>query len=94
MYTVQFTKAAHRVFKKLPTDVQSTIKEKLTVLQVDPLAGAPLKGIYRTHRSLHISYKAVAYRAIYQVFPTLNSIIIYLADKRENIYKRLEEMKI
>jgi hypothetical protein len=49
---------------------------------------------YRQYRSLHVSHKGTAYRIIYQVVTTANSIIAVLADKRENLYKRLQEMKL
>ena len=92
MHAVQFTSAAHRIFKKLPKDVQGEIVTKATFLKNDPLQGEQLHGKFRFLRSLHFSYKGVAYRIIYQVFTETETIIIHLADKRENIYKRLEHM--
>lgn len=54
------------------------------------MSGEQLKGKYRFLRSLHISYKGVAYRIIYQVVSQTGTVVIFLADKRENIYRRLE----
>jgi mRNA-degrading endonuclease RelE of RelBE toxin-antitoxin system len=94
MYTVQFTPAGHRIFKKLPKDVKEEIVAKATILKTDPLQGEQLHGKYHYLRSLHFSYKAVAYRIIYQWIVPKETVVIYLADKRENIYKRLEHMGI
>jgi len=94
MYAIYFTSQARRLFKKLPQDVQDKLKAEAKTLDANPRAGEPLQGAYRSYRSLHISYKGVAYRIIYQVSPKTTSIIIVLADKRENLYKRLQEMKL
>lgn len=94
MYSVQFTRAATRIFKKLPPYVRQKIKHELVHLANNPNLGESLKGKFRNFRSFHLSYKGTAYRIIYQVYPTLKSVIVYLADKRENIYKRLETMHI
>lgn len=94
MHSIQFTNSSLRIFKKLPKDVQKEIKKHLEILKVNPLSGEPLKGLYRGFRSLHLSYKGVSYRVIYQFYSKLETVVIFLADKRENIYKRLEEMRI
>lgn len=94
MYAIFFTNSSLRLFKKLPRDVQNELKKQIKKLVDNPLIGAPLKGLYRNFRSLHISYSGTSYRVIYRVFPKTNTLIIYLADKRENIYRRLLEMKI
>jgi mRNA-degrading endonuclease RelE of RelBE toxin-antitoxin system len=70
------------------------LKAEAKTLDANPLAGEPLQGSYRQYRSLHIGYKGTAYRIIYQVLAKANSIVIVLADKRENLYKRLQEMKL
>ena len=94
MYAIYFTSQAIRLFKKLPQDVQDKLKAEAKTLDANPLAGEPLQSAYRSYRSLHISYKGVGYRIIYQVSPKTTSIVIVLADKRENLYKRLQEMKL
>ena len=94
MYTVQFAPAGHRIFKKLPKDIKETIVEQATRLKTDPKLGEQLQGKYRDLRSLHFSYNGVAYRIIYQWFVPRELVVIYLADKRENIYKRLEHMGV
>ena len=94
MYSIFFTSQARRVFKKLPSDVQDKLKKEAAALSANPLAGEPLQGRFKSFRSLHESHKGVAYRIVYQILSTKNMIVIVLADKRENIYKRLEEMKL
>ena len=94
MYAIFFTSQARRIFKKLPQDVRDKLKAEAKTLDTNPLAGEPLQGSYRQYRSLHISFKGVAYRVIYQIFSKENQIVIVLADKRENLYKRLQEMKL
>jgi addiction module RelE/StbE family toxin len=94
MYTIFFTNQARRLFKKLSPDIQNKLKSDASALSQNPLAGEPLQGSYRSYRSLNISFKGVAYRIIYQILSKTNSIVIVLADKRENIYRRLEEMKL
>ena len=94
MYSIFFTNQARRLFKKLPQDVQDKLKNEASTLAQNPLSGEPLQGSYRSYRSLHLSYKGVSYRIIYQILSKANSIVIVLADKRENLYKRLQEMKL
>ena len=38
--------------------------------------------------------KQYTYRIIYQVFQTSETIVVRLAGTRENIYKKLDEMKL
>jgi addiction module RelE/StbE family toxin len=94
MYSIFFTSQANRLFKKLPQDVQDRLNAEAKTLDTNPLAGEQLQGSYRLYRSLHVSYNGVAYRIIYQVISKANEIVIVLADKRENLYKRLQEMKL
>jgi mRNA-degrading endonuclease RelE of RelBE toxin-antitoxin system len=92
MYAVYITPAADRILKKLPAPVQQALIEAAQQLKETPLAGEPLSVRYRHLRSLHLTHEAVAYRVIYQVFAQAETVSIYLADKRENIYKRLVHM--
>lgn len=94
MYSIFFTSQARRLFKKLPQDVQDKLKTETGTLDRNTFAGEPLQGAYRSYRSLHIRYKGAAYRIIYQILSKASSIVVVLADKRENIYKRLQEMKL
>jgi mRNA-degrading endonuclease RelE of RelBE toxin-antitoxin system len=94
MYTIVFEPGAYRIFKKFTKDLQREMVARAEALKERPLAGEPLQGRHHRYRSLHFSYKGVAYRIIYQVFPEQKQVAIQLADKRENIYKRLQEMKL
>ncbi len=93
MYSIQVDNTAWKIFKKLSPEVKKKLINQAQILKRNPLSGEPLKGKYREYRSLHSSFKGTAYRIIYQVFTKTSIIVIRLADKRENIYRRLEEMK-
>jgi len=93
MYKLAFEPAGFRLFKKLPPVIKEQLIHSAKSLIVSPLKGEQLKGRYRNMRSLHLSINGVAYRIIYQVQAKTETIIIRLADKRENIYKRLEHME-
>jgi mRNA-degrading endonuclease RelE of RelBE toxin-antitoxin system len=93
MYNVLFEPAGFRLFKKLSRPIKAVISQQAERLKTEPLIGEPLKGKYRQLRSLHFSHQGVAYRIIYQVFEATRTVSVRLADKRENIYKRLEHME-
>ena len=92
-YTLNIDKPALTLFKKLPKNIQRILIEKAQILKTNPQAGEPLKGKYRLLRSLHLSMEGTAYRIIYQVFPTSETIVVRLAGTRENIYMKLDAMK-
>lgn len=93
-YTLNIDKPALTLFKKLPKQIQCLLIEKAQVLTTNPHAGEPLKGKYRLLRSLHLSLHGTAYRIIYQVFHQSETVVIRLAASRENIYRKLDEMKL
>ena len=93
-YTLNIEKSALALFKKLPRPIQAALIEKTLVLKTKPTAGEPLKGKYRFLRSLHLSIAGTAYRILYQVFPKSETIVVRLAATRENIYRKLDEMKV
>lgn len=94
VYTLQIDNTAYKVFRKLPNEVQEKMLEEAEVLKTNPLVGEPLKGKYKYLRSLHFSFKGSAYRVIYQVLSQTSTVIVRLATTRENIYQRLDQMKI
>jgi mRNA-degrading endonuclease RelE of RelBE toxin-antitoxin system len=94
MYTLNIDKPALTLFKKLPQHIQQALIAKAQVLKTNPTAGEPLKGKYRHLRSLHLSIQGTAYRIIYQVFQKSETIVVRLAASRENIYRKLDEMKL
>jgi mRNA-degrading endonuclease RelE of RelBE toxin-antitoxin system len=93
-YTLNIDQPALTLFKKLPKNIQRILIEKAQVLTTHPTAGAALKGKYRLLRSLHLSIEGTAYRIIYQIFQQSETIVVRLAGTRENIYKKLDEMKL
>ena len=93
MYQLVFESAGYRLFKKLPQPIKKIITQNAARLKTEPLIGEQLKGKYRKFRSLHFSHQGVAYRIIYQVYEATQTVSVRLADKRENIYKRLERME-
>ncbi len=92
-YTLNIDKPALTLFKKLPPNIQAILIEKAQILKTNPQAGEPLKGKYRMLRSLHLSIEGTTYRIIYQIFQKSETIVVRLAGTRENIYKKLDEMK-
>jgi mRNA-degrading endonuclease RelE of RelBE toxin-antitoxin system len=93
-YTLNIDKPALTLFKKLPANIQRLLIEKAQGLTTKPYAGAPLKGKHRLRRSLHLTIEGTAYCVIYQVFERSETIVIRLAATRENIYCRLDAMKL
>src|SRR5687768_15068805 len=93
-YTLNIDKPGLAHFKKLPEPIQAALIEKAKVLKTQPTAGEQLKGKYRHLRSLHLTIEGVAYRIIYQVFQKQEAIVVRLAAPRENIYRKLDEMKV
>ena len=93
-YTLNIDKPALTLFKKLPQKIQQALIAKAQVLKTQPMAGEQLKGKYRHLRSLHLSIQGTAYRIIYQVFQKSETIVVRLAASRENIYRKLDEMKL
>lgn len=94
MYTLEIDQAAFRVFKKLPREVKERMLREAQAISTTPFLGEQLQGKHRLLRSLHFGFKGTQYRIIYQVFEKNYMIVIVLADKRENIYRKLEEMGI
>ncbi len=94
MYSIFFINQTRRLFKKLPQDIHDRIKKEASALNQNPLAGEPPQRGYKSYRSLHLSYKGVAHRIIYQILSKANPIVVVVADKRENLYKCLQEMNL
>jgi mRNA-degrading endonuclease RelE of RelBE toxin-antitoxin system len=94
VYSLQIDNAAFKIFHKLPKDVQEKMLGEAEILKTNPLVGEPLKGKYKFLRSLHFSFKGTAYRVVYQVFSQTSTVMVRLATTRENIYRRLDQMKI
>jgi mRNA-degrading endonuclease RelE of RelBE toxin-antitoxin system len=93
-FTLNITNNAERVIKRLPREIRTVLLGKAQVLKENPRAGEQLTGKHRYLRSLHLSIKGTAYRIIYQVLEDAETVVIRLAGPRENIYRKLDEMKL
>jgi mRNA-degrading endonuclease RelE of RelBE toxin-antitoxin system len=94
VFTVNIDKPALKLFKRLSPEIQRFLIEKAQVLSSNPYAGKQLKGKHRLIYSLHCSFHGAQYRIIYQIFQEQEIVVVRLAGPRENIYRKLEEMKI
>lgn len=80
--------------KKLPREIQEEIVRHAETLKAAPMSGEQLKGKYRFMRSLHFGYKGTAYRIIYQVVSRAEMVVVFLADKWENICRKLDRIRL
>jgi len=94
IYRIHITNSAFKIFKKLPKYIKEKLLQETEILKIDPYKGEQLKGKYHQCRSLHLSFRNTQYRIIYKVFLREKSIVIYLATTRENVYRKMEEMRI
>lgn len=94
MYKIWVTKSAFRHAKKLPPDVRRFLISKTKVLKENPLAGYKLRGKLSFLCSLHLRFKGVDYRVIYEIDKKEKRVYIRYADTRENLYRNLEAMRI
>jgi mRNA-degrading endonuclease RelE of RelBE toxin-antitoxin system len=92
-YTLQIDNAAYKIFKKLPKPTQKKAISEAQALIKNPDSGKSLKGEFSYLRSLRFNFKGTSYRIIYQTLPKTSTIVVRLADTRENIYRRLKKMK-
>ena len=89
---IYWTATASKLFKKLPKNIQKKLRDEIHLLKLLPEKGPSLKGKYRDLRSLHTSAFGVSYRIIYRY--ESNEVTVVLTSTRENLYKKLDEMKI
>lgn len=92
-YSVEYSNTAYRSVKKLPKDIRNTIVDHSEKIAGNPYAAPQLKGRYSFLHSYHFSYKGSQYRIIYEISKQEERIYIHLADTRENIYRRLDQMR-
>lgn len=90
-YTITFTKAAKKQFEKLPTQIQSRIAKRLSVLQSDPLPygaeqltdfeidGVGFDKLFRIRMG--------DYRIVYAVEHQIITITIVRIKHRKEVYK-------
>lgn len=92
-YEIVITSSGNRSIKNLSKNARKTILSACQTLNENPYTGKPLKGEYKNFRSLRVSGNRVQYRVIYQVNEESNTIIVYYAGSRENIYNKLKASK-
>ncbi len=94
MYILTFAPAAFNLFKKNAKPLQEKLLDKARELRMNPFLGKRLSGKYRHLNSYRFSLSGSEYRIIYQYNTQSKLIIIRLIDSRENIYKKLDRMKV
>lgn len=94
MYNLTFAPAAFNLFKKNPKPLQEKLLDKARELRINPFLGKRLSGKYKLLNSYRFSLSGHEYRIIYQYNTRSKLIIIRLIDTRENIYKKLDRMKV
>jgi addiction module RelE/StbE family toxin len=94
MYKLQFSRGAFRIYKKYQKDLKEVIKRHSEELAQSPMSGETLHGKFSQFRSYHFKHVNVEYRIIYLVDTKEKTLTIVLVANRENLYKRLTEMKI
>ena len=93
-YVVTMTSPSHRMLRKLPSPIRNHLVSQAETLADNPQLGQQLEGKLHPFCSLHTTYKGTHYRIIYEVNAKLREIIVRAVGPRENLYKRLERMKL
>jgi len=91
-YTVEMTRAAHRVYKKLDPPVQKRVKTEMAKVAENPSAAPQLRGLPLPVRSHHFSHQGVQWRIAYTVDDAVNKVVVVLLGVRENFYDRLKRL--
>jgi addiction module RelE/StbE family toxin len=92
-YALFTTPQAAKTFHKFPSHIRQDLIEETMKLSEQPLLGEPLKGQFRSFRSLHIKLSNVQYRVVYEVDEGKKVIYIHAVGTRQNFYIRLQRMK-
>ena len=77
MYKIWVTKSALRHARRLPPDVRRFLVSKAKVLKEKPLAGYKLRGKLNFLYSLHLRFKGVEYRVIYEVDKKAKKALVF-----------------
>ncbi|MFA6071558.1 MAG: type II toxin-antitoxin system RelE/ParE family toxin [Janthinobacterium sp.] len=92
MFKIGIAKDAERFLKSCPKKMKEDLKKQINALAYSPrdrgkaLRGKEFKDLYR----IKLSYKGVAYRAVYEIDDTIVYVLILFIDKREQVYERLK----
>lgn len=93
-YTVTMTSPAHRMLRKLPSQVRKHLVKQSQKLAENPQLGEQLKQALRPFRSLHTTYQGTHYRVVYEVSTKSKQIIVRGTGVRENLYQKLRQMQL
>jgi len=88
MAAVYFSNAAERDLKRMPREVQDSLrKNQIPQLISDPRIGKPLHGPLRDCLSYDFHVEGISYRIAYEIIK--NNVIVLMIGARENFYKKL-----
>jgi len=83
-FEIYATKRFLKEFKKLDSEVQKRIKNKIAELKENPTLGIPLTAQFKGKWKLRIGN----YRIIYEIDYKANRIFLLAIGHRENVYDR------
>jgi mRNA-degrading endonuclease RelE of RelBE toxin-antitoxin system len=92
MYFLVTTPHARRKIRKFNRALKSFLLKETKVLENNPWAGQRLTGQFLFLYSLHLKFRGVQYRVIYQILEKEKQVIIHLIGPRENLYDRLKRL--
>ncbi len=82
------------MLRKLPPQVRKHLVSRALELATNPECGESLRGALKRFHSLHTVYRRTHYRMVYEVNKKLEEIVVRGVGPRENIYKKLRQMKL
>jgi mRNA interferase RelE/StbE len=83
-YQIEFTKAASKQLKKLPTEEQTRIRAK-----IDELANNPRPdGVVKLTNSESYRIRAGSYRVLYDIFDDILLISVVKVSHRKDVYRK------
>lgn len=92
-YEVLIAPSGQRALKKLPIQIRQVLHDEVKKLATDPYLGKRLEGEFNFLSSLKVIEGGTHYRVIYQVKEDEKLVIIRFAAPRENVYRRLLQLK-
>lgn len=83
-YSVDFSKVARKQFKKLPSDVQERIQNKINELAIEPRPNG-VKKIQGEDNSYRI--RVGDYRVVYDIFDDILLVTVIRVKHRNQVYR-------
>lgn len=84
MIKVIFHNTIEKNLKKLPNNIQKRFFKTVDTIRINPLAGIPLKGEFKSERK----YRIGDYRIVYKFYHKEKTVLIYRIESRQGVYKR------